>query len=58
MKRDVLFNKPKKIHDYDLRKWYYRILREQEKLDKWYEDIRMVCTGRFQIRESCLVLTN
>lgn len=43
MKRDVLVLIPNRIHDYDLWKWHRRILREQKKIEKWYEDIRMVC---------------
>lgn len=41
-KRDVTVLKPKKIHDYNLWTWYKRMLREQEKLDRWHEDIRLV----------------
>lgn len=43
MKRDVLVLIPNRIHDYDLWKWYRRILREQKKFEKWLEDVRMVC---------------
>nr|XP_053644302.1 voltage-dependent calcium channel subunit alpha-2/delta-3-like [Cherax quadricarinatus] len=42
LKRDVTVLVPKKIHDYDLLKWYKRLLREQAKLKRWYEDIRLV----------------
>lgn len=43
VKRDVLVLIPNRIHDYDLWKHHKRLLREQEKIKKWYEDIRMVC---------------
>lgn len=43
MKRDVLVLIPNRIHDYDLWKWHRRILREQKRIEEWYEDIKMVC---------------
>lgn len=43
MKREVLFLKPKKIHDHKLISWWHRILREQKKIDDFYEDMRLVC---------------
>lgn len=42
-KRDVTVLIPNRIHDYDLWKWHRRMLREQKKIEKWYEDIRMAC---------------
>lgn len=43
VRRDVLVLIPNRIHDYDLWKWHKRILREQKRIEEWYEDIKMVC---------------
>ncbi|XP_069952230.1 voltage-dependent calcium channel subunit alpha-2/delta-3 isoform X6 [Cherax quadricarinatus] len=58
LKRDVTVLVPKKIHDYDLLKWYKRLLREQAKLKRWYEDIRLGRRGAPGLREGYRLMTS
>ncbi|KAK8393333.1 hypothetical protein O3P69_013382 [Scylla paramamosain] len=58
VKRDVLVLIPNRIHDYDLWKHHRRLLREQEKLEKWYEDIRMGRRGAPGLKEGYRLMTS
>ncbi|XP_045110018.1 voltage-dependent calcium channel subunit alpha-2/delta-3-like isoform X4 [Portunus trituberculatus] len=58
VKRDVLVLIPNRIHDYDLWKHHKRLLREQEKLEKWYEDIRMGRRGAPGLKEGYRLMTS